>query len=59
MVGGDLGIRSQERRIREKVGYRMHARCKANKEGEKVDVVEQGEAGAFVDETGRGEREDG
>lgn len=33
----------------------MQARCKANKEGEKVDVVEQGEAGAFVDETGRGE----
>lgn len=35
----------------------MQARCKANKEGEKVDVVEQGEAGAFVDETGRGRGE--
>lgn len=31
----------------------MHARCKTNKEGEKVDVVEQGKAGA-VDERGRG-----
>lgn len=28
----------------------MHARCKANKEGEKVVVVEQGKAGVSVDE---------
>jgi len=37
----------------------VHARCKANKEGEKVDVVEQGKARASVDESGRngGERD--
>lgn len=33
----------------------MHARCKANKEGEKAVVVEQGkEAGAAIDEKGAG-----
>lgn len=30
----------------------MHARCKANKEGEKVGVVGQGKAGASVGERG-------
>lgn len=31
----------------------MHARCKANKEGEKAVVVEQGKAGrAAIDERG-------
>lgn len=32
----------------------MHARCKANKEGEKAVVVEQGKAGAAIDERGGG-----
>lgn len=31
----------------------MHARCKVNKEGEKVDVLEQEETEASVDERGR------
>lgn len=35
----------------------MHARCKANKEGEKAVVVEQGKAGAAIDERGAGEAE--
>lgn len=30
----------------------MHARCKADKEGEKVDVAEEGKAGASADERG-------
>lgn len=30
----------------------MHARCKANKEGEKAVVVEPGKAGAAIDERG-------
>lgn len=30
----------------------MHARCKANKEGEKAVVVEQGKAGAAIDKRG-------
>lgn len=38
----------------------MHARCRANKEGEKAVVVGQGkEAGAAIDERGGGWKQGG